>query len=444
MSDETPPADDAAPDEVEETEIAEAEASASETSQAEASETAVAEGEEGGSDGDDRKRLFFANLTGVGGDWVSLYVVPLLAVVTALLIGAIIIAFSDLDTLREWTDSPSEAIATTFTTIVDAFRSLFTGAFGSPKAWSETLTRAAPLILAGLAVAIGFQAGLFNIGANGQILMGGMFAVVVGFSFSLPAVIHVPLVIIAGMVGGAIWGGIPGYLRARTGAHEVITTIMFNFIALKLVDYWLTIDFFQLVGRDDPVSKSVETSARYPKLLGWLDSSLRLHLGIVIAIGAAIFIWWLLYRSTLGFQFRAVGANPDAAKYAGMNVAFLTIAVMAIAGSMAGLAGVDQVTGTLGRATPGFAGVIGFDAIALALLARSNPIGVIFAGILFGGLAAGGQAMQASTTVGIDIVTVIQALIIVFIAAPALVRSMWRLPAPTVEEGVQVTKGWAT
>jgi simple sugar transport system permease protein len=395
-------------------------------------------------DSNDRKKTFFSNLTGVGGDWISLYVVPLLAIVTALLIGGIIIVFSDLDTLRQFSDSPGETISATFTNVVDAYRSLLTGAFGSPKAWSETLTRSAPLILAGLAVAIGFQAGLFNIGANGQILMGGMFALVVGFSFSLPGIIHIPLVIIGGLIGGAIWGAIPGYLRARTGAHEVITTIMLNFIALKLVDYWLTVEFFQLAGRDDPVSKSVEATARYPKLLAWFESSLRLHLGIVIAIAAAIFIWWLLYRSTLGFQFRAVGANPDAARYAGMNVAFLTIAVMAIAGSMAGLAGADQVTGTLGRATPGFAGVIGFDAIALALLARSNPIGVIFAGILFGGLAAGGQAMQASTTVGIDIVTVIQALIIVFIAAPALIRSMWRLPAPTKEEAVQVTKGWAT
>jgi simple sugar transport system permease protein len=444
MTDRPPPGDDAAAEEVEQTEIAAAEASTTATSQAEVSEAAVASAEEGGSGGGDRKQSFFSNLTGVGGDWISLYIVPLLAVVTALLIGGLIIAFSDLNTLRQWGDSPGEAITDTFSTIVEAYRSLFTGAFGSPKAWSETLTRAAPLILAGLAVAIGFQAGLFNIGANGQILMGGMFALVVGFSFSVPGIIHIPMVIIAGLVGGAIWGGIPGYLRARTGAHEVITTIMFNFIALKLVDYWLTIDFFQLEGRDDPVSKSVEATARYPKLLGWLDSSLRLHLGIVIAVAAAIFIWWLLYRSTLGFQFRAVGANPHAAKYAGMNVAFLTIAVMAIAGSMAGLAGVDQVTGTLGRATPGFAGVIGFDAIALALLARSNPIGVIFAGILFGGLAAGGQAMQASTTVGIDIVTVIQALIIVFIAAPGLVRSLWRLPAPTKEEGIQVTKGWAT
>jgi simple sugar transport system permease protein len=217
---------------------------------------------------------------------------------------------------------------------------------------------------------------------------------------------------------------------------------MLNFIALRLVDYLLTVDFFQLVGRDDPVSKSVLDSARYPKLIEFLNPRYRVHLGIVVAVLAAWFIWWLLYRSTIGFEFRAVGANPDGARYAGMNVVWLIVGVMAVAGAMAGLAGADQVIGTLGRATPGFVGVIGFDAIALALLGRSHPFGVVAAGILFGGLAAGGQNMQASTDVGIDIVQVIQALIIVFIAAPALIKAVYRIKADT--ESAQLTQGWAT
>jgi len=383
------------------------------------------------------------DMTGAGRvDWRNNILIPLLAILSALIVGAIIIAFSDVDTLRLWGSDPGEALSVTATTIKDAYVALFEGAFGGIGPISETLTRAAPLILAGLAVAIGFQAGLFNIGANGQALIGGMFALVVGFQFSLPVFIHIPLIIIAGLIGGAIWGGIPGYLRAKTGAHEVITTIMLNFIALRLVDWLLTQSFFQLEGRSDPVSKSVMDSARYTKLLDWLNPRYRVHLGFIVAILAATFVWWLLYRSTIGFEFRTVGANPDGARYAGMNVVFLIVAVMAVAGSMAGLAGVDLVSGTLGRATPGFIGMIGFDAIALALLGRSHPFGVVAAGILFGALAAGGQNMQVSTNVGIDIVQVIQALIIVFIAAPALVKAVYRVRGET--RGIEVSSGWAT
>ena len=330
----------------------------------------------------------------------------------------------------------------------DAYVALFEGAVGGWTPISETLTRAAPLILAGLAVAVGFQAGLFNIGANGQMLIGGMFALVIGFQFSLPGIIHIPLVIAGGLLGGAIWGAIPGYLRAKTGAHEVITTIMLNFIALRLVDYLLTVNYFQLEGRNDPVSKSVAESARYPRLLSadWIPFEFtripRVHIGIIIAVITAWVIWWILYRSTIGFEFRAVGANPDGARYAGMNVIWLYVGVMAVAGALAGLGGADQVAGTLGRATPGFVGVIGFDAIALALLGRSHPAGVVAAGLLFGGLAAGGQQMQVAADVGIDIVQVIQALIIMFIAAPALIKAIYRVKAET--EAAQLTSGWGT
>jgi ABC-type uncharacterized transport system permease subunit len=386
---------------------------------------------------------FFQDMTGVGRiDWRNNVLVPLLAVFSALVVGAIIIALGDLDTLKLWGSDPGTAASTTWETVRSAYAALFSGALGGVGPVSETLTRAAPLILAGLAVAIGFQAGLFNIGANGQMLIGGMFALVVGFQFDLPVYIHIPLAIIAALLGGAIWGAIPGYLRAVTGAHEVITTIMLNFVALRLVDYFLTVDFFQAEGRNDPVSKTVLESARYPKLIDFLNPRYRVHLGIFVAIIAAIFVWWLLYRSTMGFEFRALGANPHGAKYAGMNVFLLYVGVMAVAGSMAGLAGGDLILGTLGRGTGGFSGVIGFDAIALALLGRSHPFGVVAAGLLFGGLAAGGQQMQAATSVGVDIVQVIQALVIMFIAAPALIRAIYRVKADT--ESAQLTHGWAT
>jgi len=387
---------------------------------------------------------FFKDLTGAGStfNWRANVLVPALAIFSALIVGGIIIALGDLDTLKLWGSDPAEAFTETLNRLGDAYVALFKGAFWGLGPISETLTRAAPLILAGLAVAVGFQAGLFNIGVNGQMLIGGMFALVVGFQIDVPIFIHIPLAIVAALIGGAIWGGIPGYLRAKTGAHEVITTIMLNFIALRLVDYLLTVNFFQLEGRNDPVSKSVLDSARYPKLIDFLNARYRVHLGIIVALLAAWGIWWLLYRSTIGFEFRAVGANPDGARYAGMNVVWLIVAVMSVAGAMAGLAGADQVIGTLGRATPGFVGVIGFDAIALALLGRSHPFGVVAAGLLFGGLAAGGQNMQASTDVGVDIVIVIQALIIVFIAAPALIKAIYHVKADT--ETTQLTSGWAT
>ena len=386
---------------------------------------------------------FFADITGAGRfDWRSNLLIPILAIVAAMLVGGLIIALGDLETIRLWTSDPGQAFSVTLETVWGAYKALFQGAVGGINPISETLIRAAPLILAGLAVAIGFQAGLFNIGANGQMLIGGMFALVVGFQFDLPIFIHIPLAVLAGFLGGAIWGGIPGYLRAKTGAHEVITTIMLNFVALRLVDYLLTVEFFQLEGRNDPVSKSVVESAVYPKLIDFLNPRYRVHMGIIIAILVAVGVWWLLYRSTIGFEFRAVGANPDGARYAGMNVVLLYIAVMGVAGGMAGLAGADQVLGTLGRATPGFVGAIGFDAIALALLGRSHPFGVVAAGLLFGGLAAGGQAMQAATDVSIDIVQVIQALIIVFIAAPALIKAVFRVRAEA--ESAQISQGWAT
>lgn len=371
-------------------------------------------------------RSFLQQLT-TAADWKSAALIPALAVLTALLIGVVIIMLTG--------SSFGDAMA--------AYWALLQGSVGSLKAISETLTAATPLILAGLSVAIAFRAGLFNIGTEGQLLMGGMFAVWAGFTFvGLPFYVHLPLALLAGVIGGAIWGFIPGFLKAKTGAHEVITTIMLNYIALRLVDFLLKTEIFQREGRNDPVSKTVEASAQLPLLLGWINPGLRVHLGLIVALAAAAFIHWLLFRTTTGFEFRAVGANPKAARYAGMSITKTYVLVMVIGGALAGLAGAGQVLGVLDRATPGFSSGLGFDAIAVALLGRSNPWGVVAAALLFGGLSAGGQQMQVSADVGIDLISVIQALIIIFVAAPALISAIYRLKAPVAS--TQISKGWGS
>jgi simple sugar transport system permease protein len=337
-------------------------------------------------------------------------IVPVIAVIVALILGGITMLATGVDLF----------------TIERAFAALFTGSLGSVYALSETLTAAAPLTLAGLGIALGFRAGLFNIGAEGQLLIGGMAAVIVGFSFSgLPAAFHLPLALLVGALFGALWASIAGWLRAATGAHEVITTIMLNLISYRLVDYLLRFPWIQRPGRADPISRSVLDSAELPRMLLWLDPNFRLHAGIFVTLAAVALVYWLLFRTTLGFEFRSAGANPDAARYAGMRSGFLIVAVMAIAGALAGLAGANQVLGVLGRASPGFSAGIGFDAIAVALLGRGHPVGVLLAGLLFGALEAGGRQMQVSAGVSIDLISIIQALIIVFIAAPMLVRTVF-------------------
>jgi simple sugar transport system permease protein len=363
-------------------------------------------------------------------DWRSLLLIPSLAVLSALIVGAVFIV------LTEGLDA-----------ILPAYQALFSGAFVGWSSISETLLVATPLILAGLAVAIGFRAGLFNIGAEGQMTIGGLTAVIVGFSLDgLPSVAHVLLAVLAGFLGGALWGFIPGVLRAKTGAHEVITTIMLNFIAYRILDYVLKLPGIQEEGRFDPISQPVLSSARLPKILGWLPidnaGGLRLHLGFLIALAMAWVVYWLLFKTTWGFEFRTVGANPQAAKYGGMSVAVAIILVMTISGGLAGMAGGNETLGVLGRASPGFTAAIGFDAIALALLGRSHPGGVVLSAILFGALRAGGRTMQVQSEVGIDLIIIIQALIIVFIAAPELVRAIYRVKGG--KETGQLTRGWST
>jgi ABC-type uncharacterized transport system permease subunit len=369
--------------------------------------------------------------------------VTVLAFVTAILAGAIIIAFSDPDTqdaLGYFTARPSDTFAAAWHAVSSAYSALLRGAVGGVRPISETITSAIPLILAGLAVAVPFRAGLFNIGGEGQVLMGGTLAGLVGFSFTgLPMLVHLPLAILAGIVGGALWGAIPGFLKARTGAHEVITTIMLNNIALFLLNWLLLTELFRRPDRSDPISKGVADSATLPRIMGELN---RAHAGLLLAIVAAVVVFWVIERSAIGFELRAVGANADAATTAGMSVTKMIVFTMVFAGALAGLAGSTQILGVQGRITPAFSAGVGFDGITVALLGRGGPFGTLAAGFLFGALRAGGLAMQAETGTSIDLIVVIQALVIVFIAAPALVRAIYRIRTEGVSTGT-VSKGWS-
>ena len=380
--------------------------------------------------------------TGRRRSWADQALLYALSFLLALVVSGFLIAFADPEVRaasKYFFSAPMDTLSAAWTAVSEAYRALFSGAvidFGAYtvadalRPLTETLYVSTSLIFAGLAVALPFRAGLFNIGAQGQLILGAILAGYVGFAFAMPFPLHLVVAILAGIVGGAIWGGIAGLLKSQTGAHEVIVTIMLNWIAIYLLQFLLTTDAFQRPGRDDPLSPAVATTARLPKILG---EDYRLNLGFLLALGAAALVWWLLERTTVGFEFRTVGANPNAARTAGIDVKRVLFTVMLFAGGLAGMAGMNQV---LGGATEyalgdGIAGEIGFDAITVALLGRSNPIGVVFAGILMGGLRAGGSQMQAATSTPIDIVLVVQSLIVLFIAAPPLVRRIFRLRAPS-------------
>jgi simple sugar transport system permease protein len=382
---------------------------------------------------------WYRRVTGVGERLGKVLLVPFLAVVLALIVGAVIIMLTDVDAWQKMSSAPGSAIGDMFEGVGKSYQALFDGAFGSVRAISETLFTATPLIMAGLGVAIGFRAGLFNIGARGQMFMGGLAAVWVGLHVDLPTVLHIPVAILAAFIGGGLWGGLSGYLRARTGAHEVITTIMLNFIAAFFVLFALKTSVFQEEGSNLPQSAAVEESARWTPIFG---ADFRVNIGLLIAIAAVFGAYWLLFKSTWGFEFRAAGFSPGASTYAGMNVGRLYTMVMFISGALAGVAGAALTLGLPPfRATDNFAGTIGFDAISIALLGRSHPYGVLWAGLLFGALIAGGRVMQAAAGASVDLVLVMQALIVAFIAAPELVRAIFRMKKRG-EEVTQITQGW--
>ncbi len=381
---------------------------------------------------------FLRELTGTG-----MVLVTALAIVAALVVGAVLIVFSDESVLSTWTyffAAPGDTLSASWNAVTSAYGALLSGAFGGSGPLSETIVSATPLMLAGLGVALGFRAGLFNIGAEGQLIAGGLLAGLAGFGLrGLPVFIHLPLALLAGFAGGALCGFIPGIIKARTGAHEVITTIMLNYVMANLALYLLASSLYRRPGRIDPISKVVAVPARLPHLAG---QGLRLHAGIIVALLAAVGVAWLLGRSTWGFELRVAGANPDAALTAGIDVGRATVVAMVLSGALAGLAGANQVLGVQLSLAPGFSANLGFDAITVALLGRASPLGVVVAALLFGALRAGGLNMQATTGTPIDIVTVIQSLIVIFVAAPALVRAIFRIKAARVEAGQPVSKGW--
>lgn len=350
--------------------------------------------------------------------------VPVLAVLTAMIVGGLVIAGANGDPFA-------------------AYAGLFEGAFGTLRALSETTVWATPYIFAGLAVALAFKGGLFNIGAEGQLALGAVASAWVGYALpdllgvSIPRIIHLPLTIFAGMLAGAIWGAIPGWLKAKTGSHEVINTIMMNYIALNMVSYllngpWKDPDPLNVIARTPMIAEG----ARIPAIF----SQYRFHWGFFLALVVAFIVWWLLWKTTLGFEIRTAGSNPDAAKYAGINVSRTIVLTMTISGLLAGLAGAIEVTALNYRHELGFSQGYGFDAIAIALLGKSHPFGAVIGAILFGAMRNGATRMQFLTQIPVDVISVIQALILLFVAADAIIRFIYRIRQPS--EKVVLTRGW--
>ena len=372
-------------------------------------------------------------------------VTTILAIVLALLVGGVLIALTNEDVLTAagyFFSRPGDTFAAIWNSVAGGYEALFRGAVFNPKGndfaaqirpLTNSLGFAAPLIAAGLGVALAFRAGLFNIGARGQMLIGAMFAGLFAFNLDLPMWIHLPLTLLAGIVGGALWGGLVGLLKAKTGAHEVILTIMLNYVAFYLLLWMLrTPGLLQAEGSNQPQTRPTPESAQFPNLLG--AQFPNLDWGFVVVIAATVFVWWLIERSSLGLRLRALGENPHAARAAGMSVDRLYIYAMLFAGGLAGLAAMNQIQGTV---TSGFGATIdagiGFDAITVALLGRSRAWGTFAAGMLFGALKAGSFSMQAQG-IPVDIVLVVQSLIVLFIAAPPLLRAVFFLPKTGAEK----------
>ncbi len=426
--------------------------------------------------------------------WLSLRV-PLAAIILALLVGAIILIISDVNPL-------------------EAYKALITGAFGETRFLQRTLEKATPLIFSGLAVAFAFKAGLFNIGAQGQLLLGALTSATLGFMITgLPALIHIPLALLGGILVGALYGAIPGALKTFTGAHEVITTIMLNYIAINITDYLAdgplkdpspsnivartpkieaaaviptpvfemtfgivialiimiltSILFFAILKKTtlNIKSKALLFLVRialviglgvgagvflrsmapsfYRKPLSFLPyTAIPLPIGFLIAILVAVIIWFILMKTSLGFEIRTIGLNQHAAKYAGIKVSWMFILAMVISGALAGLGGAIETQGVVYRYQPGFNTGLGFDGITVALLGRNHPFGVILAALLIGALQGGSNVMQFQAGVPSQIIDVIQALMLFFVAADMIVR--WIIRAKETPGGIrrQLTSGW--
>ncbi|MCB2179671.1 ABC transporter permease [bacterium] len=343
--------------------------------------------------------------------------VQIVSVLLAMLIGAVLLAVSGANPIL-------------------AYKALFQGSFGSLSALGRTLEKTTPLLFSGLAITFAFKAGLFNIGAQGQLLIGSIVAAGIGFGVEgLPAYIHIPLALLGGIVAGGLFAAIPGILKTSTGAHEVITTIMLNYIAINITDF-LADGIWKDTSSGNVVARTPEIlpTAAIPKVAG-------LPLGFLLAILAALIVWWLLNRTTLGFEVRTAGMNQRAAKYAGIKVAFTIVLTMIISGMLAGAGGAIETQGVVGRFQPGFNVGLGFDGITVALLGKTSPIGNVFAALLIGAMKAGGSQMQFDAGVAAEITSVIQALMLFFIAADMIVR--WIIRARDEEtESISLSTGW--
>ena len=388
-------------------------------------------------------------------------VITILAIFLALVVGGVLIVFSDPVVSRAWSSFftvPGYTLGQTWDAVSFAYSQMFEGAILNPSTvsaafhggsvaaifypLSATCAQATPLILTGLSVAIAFRAGLFNIGAAGQWVGGAVVATWLGFGVSLPPVIHVIVCVLGGFIGGAVIGWFVGLLKARTGAHEVIVTIMLNYVMYDLLQYLLSHpSMLQQPHQTNEIAPFIANDANLGHAGG---PPPQVGLGFLIAVAAAIAVAWLLSRTTTGFQFRTVGASPSAARTAGINVERSWIVVMLLAGGLAGLSAATVIQGTGTQLTFNSYGTYGPDGITVALLGRAKPIGVVLAGLLFGALHVGGTYVEAATLgqVPADIVQVLEGLIVLFVAAPALIRAVFRLRT-TAGTGMEaVAKGW--
>lgn len=393
------------------------------------------------------------DITRSRGSWWRTALTPILALFMALVIGGILIIVTHQD-VREpasyFFSRPGDTLSAAWDAVASAYSALFKGAIFDPgslesgsmtrilRPISETIVYATPVILTGLAVAVAFRSGLFNIGAQGQMIIGAVLAGWIGFGFSLPAVLHVIFALVGAIIGGAIYGGIVGLLKARTGAHEVILTIMLNYVAVFFLGYLLVRPGFQAPPFNQAKSERIDVTAELPRILG---ADLRANLGFIIALLAAVGFWWLIDRSTIGFRLRAVGSNPAAANTGGISVGSAYIVAMVAAGALSGLAGAAQVLGPSRELTGSIDNGAGFDGITVALLGRAKPVGVVLAGLLFGALRAGAVKMQTDAQTPVDLVFVVQALTVLFIAAPPLIAAIFRIK-PVAGLAQAQGKGW--
>ncbi|MFZ3150449.1 MAG: ABC transporter permease [Anaerolineaceae bacterium] len=399
-------------------------------------------------EGEQHKKSFWSTIS-----------IPLLSIGTGLLIGAILIAATSTTVYAAFGESIWKGFGEAVKEISIAYKALFTGSFGDParivraissgdakeirsavNPFLESLVQSTPYIFSGLAVAVGFRVGLFNIGVEGQLFIGAACATYVGYSITgLPGYIHMPLAFLAGALGGAFWAFIPGWLKAKTGGHEVINTIMMNWIAFRLTEWLLSGPMTREGSGGMPLSPVIQKSAEIPRLF---ESPIRFHIGFFIALAVAWLINWILFKTTWGLNLRTVGTNPRAAKYAGLSTSKTTIIGMSLSGALAGMAGATQVLAVNHSMALGLSSGYGFDSIALALIGNNTPLGVILASLLFGILRNGATRMMVVSSIPIDIIDVIQAIILVFVAAPAIIRSIYHLKKSKQEENQVIISGW--